>query len=197
MSATTQIAPSPSAKPWVDPHSLPMSSHVISNIAGNVPDYVKQLNCNTFESYGVGGDDSFGSAVGRAVKFVDVNIERRRTSGKLEATTVCEIVVSKGMLNGAGMMHGGCLAYLIDNCASTPLVVLGLMQSVNGVGVTQGLQITYHSPAPLGARLQIVSTSVTLGSRVMTSRCEVTEMNSGRIVASALINKMQPAPSKL
>ena len=74
------------------------------------------------------------------------------------------------MLNGAGMLHGGCVAYLIDkwvlpsrdwcgflgrlilslrSCCSTPLVVLGLLQNVNGVGVTQGMNVLFHAPASL------------------------------------------------
>jgi len=170
----------------------------ISSIGGNAPDYVKQLNYNTFHSYGVGDEECFGHNVGKAVKFIEVSIDRKlERQGRLEATTVAEVVVMKDMLNGAGMLHGGCVAYLIDNCCSTPLVVLGLIQNVNGVGVTQAMNVLFHSPASLGTCLSIVSTSVSLGGRVMTSRCEIIDKNSGRVVASAFLNKMQPAPSKL
>jgi len=177
---------------WVDPTSLPNYGD-ISTIAGNAPDYVKQLNNNTFASYGVGGEDCFGHVVGKTVKFVEVNVrhnsERR---GRSEATTIAEVVVSKHMLNGAGMLHGGCVAYLIDNCCSTPLVVLGLVQNINGVGVTQAMNIVFHSPACLGTSLRIISTSISLGRRVMASRCEIVAKNTGRIIASAYLNKMQP-----
>lgn len=82
-----------------------------------------------------------------------------------------------GMVNGAGVAHGGCIAYLLDkyakifflffwfqcfsetmrkltcfsiySCASGPLVVLGLLRGINAVGVTQNMHITYHAPAPL------------------------------------------------
>jgi acyl-coenzyme A thioesterase 13 len=70
------------------------------------------------------------------------------------------------MLNGAGMLHGGCVAYLIDkyvlvmlsqsllmttlnSCCSTPLVVIGIIHDVNGVGVTQAMNVLFHAPAPL------------------------------------------------
>lgn len=53
------------------------------------------------------------------------------------------------MLNGAGMLHGGVVTYLIDIVCSTALVVLGLEKNVNGVGVTQSMNVTFHSPAPL------------------------------------------------
>ncbi|ETW77036.1 hypothetical protein HETIRDRAFT_326442 [Heterobasidion irregulare TC 32-1] len=193
--ATPSVSPpSKAPKPWVDPHTMPDYGD-ISEVAGNAPDVVKRLTNNTFASYGVGDEGSFAYTVGRAVKFVEVKVDRKEgRGGRLEATTVCEVVVGKDMLNGAGMMHGGCIAYLIDN---TPLLVLGLMENVNGVGVTQGLNVTYHAPAPLGTCLRIVSTSVTLGKRVMTARCEVTDKASGRMVASALLSKMQPIPNKL
>ncbi|THU82064.1 hypothetical protein K435DRAFT_823298 [Dendrothele bispora CBS 962.96] len=181
-------------KAWVDPASLPDQGD-ISSVSGNAPDYVKQLNYNTYFSYGVGAEDSFGYQVGRGVKFVDVSIDRKlERQGRLEATTVAEVTVNKHMLNGAGMLHGGCVAYLIDN---TPLVVLGLVQNVNGVGVTQAMNVLFHSPAPLGTVLNIVSTSVSLGGRVMTSRCEILDKETGRVIASAFLNKMQPNMSKL
>ncbi|KAH9474906.1 hypothetical protein JR316_0013374 [Psilocybe cubensis] len=101
-------------KAWVDPASLPHHGHA-SYIGGNAPDYVKQLNYNTFMTYGVGEEGSFGFKVGKSVKFTDVNVNRKmERQGRLEATTTAEIEVTKHMLNGAGMLHGGCVAYLID-----------------------------------------------------------------------------------
>ncbi|KAF8963498.1 HotDog domain-containing protein [Flammula alnicola] len=184
-------------KAWVDPATLP-SHHHPSFIGGNTPEYVKQLNYNTFMCYGVGEEDSFGYKVGKAVRFTEVNVNRKlERQGRLEATTIAELEVTKHMLNGAGMLHGGCVAYLIDNCCSTPLVVLGLIQSVNGVGVTQSMNVLFHSPAPPGTRLQIVSMSIALGGRVMSARCEILDKHSGRMIASAFVSKMQPGSSKL
>uniref|UniRef100_A0A8H7XUL4 Thioesterase domain-containing protein n=1 Tax=Psilocybe cubensis TaxID=181762 RepID=A0A8H7XUL4_PSICU len=181
-------------KAWVDPASLPHHGHA-SYIGGNAPDYVKQLNYNTFMTYGVGEEGSFGFKVGKSVKFTDVNVNRKmERQGRLEATTTAEIEVTKHMLNGAGMLHGGCVAYLIDN---TPLVVLGLIQDANGVGVTQSMNVLFHSPAPRGTILQIVSTSIALGGRVMSSRCEIIDKKSGRMIASAFLSKMQPVLSRL
>ncbi|KAF9444299.1 hypothetical protein P691DRAFT_736695 [Macrolepiota fuliginosa MF-IS2] len=189
--------PSRPTKPWVDPASLPNHGD-ISSITGNAADYIKQLNLNTYISYGVGTEDTFGYKVGKAVKFVDISVDcKEERKGRLEATTVAELIVTKDMLNGAGMLHGGCVAYLVDNCCSTPLVVMGLVQKVNGVGVTQSMNVLFHAPAPIGTCLRITSTSIALGGRVMTSRCEVTDKDTGRIIASAFLNKMQPAISKL
>lgn len=99
-SSTSESLPlTPHNKPvkaWVDPASLPHYDHE-SPIKGNVPDYVKQLNYNTFMSYGVGDEeDGFGFKVGKAVKFVEVNVNKKlERQGRLEATTIAEIVVTK------------------------------------------------------------------------------------------------------
>jgi len=46
--------------------------------------------------YGVGQDDSFGYQVGKSVKFVEVNVNRKRDRNeRLEATTIAEITVTK------------------------------------------------------------------------------------------------------
>ena len=195
--ATPSVSlPSKAPKPWVDPHTMPDYGD-ISEVAGNAPDVVKRLTNNTFASYGVGDEGSFAYTVGRAVKFVEVKVDRKEgRGGRLEATTVCEIVVCKGASclvsfvlccsrpparpptdalprhaerrgHDARGVHSlphrqvrASLACAIaasdlyifafdDSCASTPLLVLGLMENVNGVGVTQGLNVTYHAPAPL------------------------------------------------
>lgn len=118
-------------KAWVDPKSLANYGDA-SQIQGNVSHYVKQLILNTFIAYGAGDEHCFGHSVAKAVKFVDVSAHgSREKQGRMEATTIAEIIVSKsmsycgsmfrdnsqcrlGMLNGAGMLHGGCLAFLID-----------------------------------------------------------------------------------
>lgn len=91
-------APPSSSQPklWVDPASLPNHGD-ISNIGGNATDYVKQLNLNTYISYGVGNEDTFGYKVGKSVKFVDISVDPKPgRKGRLEATTVAELVVTKG-----------------------------------------------------------------------------------------------------
>jgi acyl-coenzyme A thioesterase 13 len=85
----------PHTKAWIDPASLPHYHHD-SLIKGNAPDYVKQLNYNTYMSYGVGEEDNFGYKVGKAVRFVEVNVNKKlERQGRLEATTIAEVVVTK------------------------------------------------------------------------------------------------------
>lgn len=187
----------PPRKVWVDPKNLANCGDA-SQIQGNVSPYVKQLILNTFIAYGAGDEHCFGHSVAKAVKFIDISAhESHEKQGRMEATTIAEVIVSKSMLNGAGMLHGGCLAFLIDNCCSTPLVALGLIQNINGVGVTQSMNIIFHSPGSVGSCLRIISTSIAMGGRIMSARCEVVNKKTGSIVASAYLNKMQPAIAKL
>ncbi|KAI0267332.1 HotDog domain-containing protein [Gloeopeniophorella convolvens] len=186
----------PGAKRWVDMQALPDSGYSVDNIAGNAPEYAKRLACNTLASYGFGREDAFG--VGKASKITEMATQSSaRHRDRLEIIVACELVVQRSMANGAGAMHGGCVAYLIDNFANLPLIILGLLQNVNGIGVTQNMQVSYHAPAFVGVQLLILCTSVTLGKRVMSARCEISEKETGRPVASGFISMMQPLPSKL
>ncbi|KAI0357962.1 hypothetical protein OH77DRAFT_1422127 [Trametes cingulata] len=185
-----------SPRAWVDPESLPDYLDA-SDIAGNAPHRVKQLILNTLGAYGVGTPDCFAHTVGRRIRIVEVNYlaDGRKTT----AVVVAEVQAGQDMLNGAGTVHGGCLCYLIDNCASFPLVALGLQRNINGVGVSQAMNVFFHAPASIDTHMRITSTSVTLGSRIMTSRCEVTDKDTGQMIASALLSKMQPTapPARL
>ncbi len=179
----------PESPAWVDPASLPDHGDV-SATTGNVGDDIKRLNYNTFFSYGVGDEDCFGYLAGKDVKFVDINVDRRlEHHGRLEATTIAEVVVSKSVsvssrcikpsskyalfihryaercwyatwwLHNVSHRQVSCMnlgeeacnsdATVPLSCCSTPLVVLGLVQGVNGVGVTQGMNVLFHSPASL------------------------------------------------
>ncbi|KAI0686598.1 HotDog domain-containing protein [Earliella scabrosa] len=175
---------------WVDPYALPKYMDA-SDVSGNAPHDVKQLTLNTLGAYGVGKEDCFAHIVGRRIHITEMDIDQK--GDKAEVTVIAEVQASREMLNGAGTVHGGCLCYLIDNCASFPLVALGILRNVNGVGVTQSMNIFFHAPASLQTIMQIKSVSVTLGGRIMTSRCEITDKQSGRMIASALLGKMQPA----
>ena len=84
------------ANVWVDPASLPDHGVDPSSISGNVPSYVKRLNSNTYFSYGVGDEDCFGYPVGKAVKFIEVDVYRKKDrQDRLESITVAEVLVTK------------------------------------------------------------------------------------------------------
>lgn len=99
---------------WVDPASLSNYGDP-SQISGNVSPQIKQLILNTFMAYGAGDETCFGHAIAQAVKFIDISVTAcEAKKGRMEATTVAEVVVAENMLNGARMLHGGCIAFLID-----------------------------------------------------------------------------------
>ncbi|KAJ7938176.1 HotDog domain-containing protein, partial [Mycena leptocephala] len=121
---------------------------------------------------------------------------------KKEARLVCEIVVTEDCLNGAGNIHGGCSAFLIDmwvifksyevQCSS-----MCFMAFQRGMHVSQSLNIVYHSPATLGEKLRIVNNTMTVGSRVMSARTEIWNATQHRLVASGVHVKMRPSGPKL
>ena len=73
---------------------LPSHAHP-SPIGGSAPEWVKELNYNTLMHYGVGPQDAFGAQVGKALRFVDVSVQRRGNGERMEATTVAEVGVTK------------------------------------------------------------------------------------------------------
>jgi acyl-coenzyme A thioesterase 13 len=83
-------------KPWVDPQTLPDYGDA-SSISGSASYRVKQLTANTLAAYGIGSSSCFAHSVGKALRLTDVSIERMiERMGRAEATTVAEVVVSKG-----------------------------------------------------------------------------------------------------
>lgn len=89
-------------KAWIDPASLPRYGDA-TDIAGNAPDYVKQLTSNTLGSFGMGSPDNFAYSVGRKIALVRVDLDRR--DNRLEATTVGEVVVARGVYLTASYFH--------------------------------------------------------------------------------------------
>ncbi|KAG0697291.1 hypothetical protein DFH29DRAFT_1003836 [Suillus ampliporus] len=111
-------------------------------------------------------------------------LSKAEEPGKLEGRVVVETIVDEDMLNGGGSLHGGSNEWM-HSCSTMPIHVLG------GVyGVSQSLNVVYHSPALLGDKLRIVSTTLTLGSRALSSRCEIWNVTRHRLVASAVHIKM-------
>lgn len=68
----------------------------ISAIAGNVPDYVKQLTLDTYRRYAA-RDQCFAATIGQSVTFLDISARRNDThrGGRTEVTTIAEIMVTE------------------------------------------------------------------------------------------------------
>ncbi|KAG1768730.1 HotDog domain-containing protein [Suillus occidentalis] len=140
----------------------------------------------------------FESEFASRLRLTEISIlSKTEEPEKLEGRVVAQVTVDKEMLNGAENIHGGCSAMMIDICSSMPIYVLGASTSGHGVfGVSQSLNIVYHSPALLGDKLRIVSTTLAVGSRALSSRCEIWNATRHRLVASAVHIKMVPSEPK-
>ncbi|KAG2073637.1 hypothetical protein BDR04DRAFT_1094594 [Suillus decipiens] len=138
---------------------------------------------------------SFEAEFASRLQLTEVSIlSKTEEPEKLEGRVVLQATVDEGMLNGAENMHGGCTATMIDICSTMPIFVLTASTTGHGVfGVSQSLNIVYHSPALLGDKLRIVNTTLAVGSRALSSRCEVWNVTRHRLVASAVHIKMVPS----
>ncbi|KAJ8594000.1 hypothetical protein M405DRAFT_809819 [Rhizopogon salebrosus TDB-379] len=145
------------------------------------------------------------TAFSTRLRLVEVSIlPKAEEPEKLEGRVVFEVTADEYMVNQMEQLHGGCTAWLIDDCSTMPVYVLGLA-TIPGYtgkgGLSQALNVVYHSPALLGDKLRIVSTTLAAGSRTFSSRCEIWNTTRHRLVASAVHLKMEPraakAPAKL
>jgi len=62
--------------------------------------------------------------------------------------------------------------------------------------VSQALNVVFHSPAAIGDKLRIVNTTITVGGRAMSARCEIWNETHHRQVATGLHIKMLPSQQK-
>ncbi|TDL18590.1 hypothetical protein BD410DRAFT_793126 [Rickenella mellea] len=170
----------------------------VSHIAGNASDDLKG-HVLAMQRLFMGDGTAFGDSIGRRVKVAEVSVRKKADEPeKLEGRVVCEIIVTKDMVNGGGNIHGACSAYLVDLCSLLPLCALSLATSGSGSGgVSQAINMLYHSPARIGDHLRMISTTLTIGTRISSSRCEIWNVNHHRLVASGVQVKMEPSISKL
>ncbi|KAN0097148.1 HotDog domain containing protein [Tylopilus felleus] len=138
------------------------------------------------------GTRGFEPQIASRIEWTDISILPKPDEPlKLEGRVVGEITVQEDMLNGRGTIHGACSALLIDNCSSMPIALLNLATTGTGdLGVSQSLNILYHAPAVPNDRLRIISTTIALGSRVLSARCEIWNVTEHRLVASGVHTKM-------
>ncbi|KAF9236188.1 HotDog domain-containing protein [Melanogaster broomeanus] len=138
------------------------------------------------------GIRGFEPVIYSRIEYKEVSVlQKAEEPEKLEGRVVCEMTVENDMLNGRGTLHGACSALLIDNCSAMPIALLSLVTTGKAeLGVSQSMNVLYHAPAMTGDRLRIVSTTITLGSRTLTARCEIWNITEHRLVASGVHTKM-------
>jgi len=134
----------------------------------------------------------FGDSVGNRVRITEISINQMPNEPeKLEGKVVAEITVTEDMTNAMELVHGACSMYLIDILSTLPLSALDGEQGGSGdAGVSQAIHTIFHAPARIGDDLKIVSTSLTIGGRTMSCRCEIWDTTNHRLVASAVQVKM-------
>ncbi|KAG2143626.1 HotDog domain-containing protein [Suillus clintonianus] len=184
---------------------MPESDVDISQVKGNASPEVKRALLSSLQSMQPNNVSrstgkpfrGFGAQFVSRMQITEASVlPMTEEPEKFEGRVVFEMIVDEDMLNGAGNMHGGCLAMMIDTCSTAPFYVLGAATRGQGVfGVSQSLNIVYHSPALPGDKLRIVNTTLALGSRALSSRCEVWSVTRHRLVASAVHINMVPSES--
>ncbi|KAI0352970.1 hypothetical protein OH77DRAFT_648686 [Trametes cingulata] len=139
---------------------------------------------------------AFARSTGSSLVLKDVSVFKREKDGKLHARVTYETVVHEEMLNIGGSMHGGCAVYMIDICSSMALAVLGMVTEKPWNFVSQALNTTFHAPVPLGAKIQIVNTTVSFGSRTVSAITEIWDVTNKRLCVTGVHNKMKPSEPK-
>ncbi|KAJ8494489.1 hypothetical protein ONZ45_g13218 [Pleurotus djamor] len=136
----------------------------MSHIAGNASPEIKAVIATPmwFEQV----QNSFGVTIFKRINVTEVSIVPKTDEPlKKEARVICELEVSEDMLNGGGKIHGGCSATLVDLCTSYALLAytMGVLGDP-AISVSQAINMVYHSPAELGDKLRIISTTMSVGS---------------------------------
>ncbi|KIO31069.1 hypothetical protein M407DRAFT_141605 [Tulasnella calospora MUT 4182] len=175
-------------------------STVELSIRGNVSDDVK--NDIHHVMTGLVFEPTFAWSVGSKLRITDV--DRLESSpgalvngGPLETTTarvICELDVDQSMCDGEGVLHTGCIAFLMDLCTTLTYFLYDDWRTMH---VSSTLNMSCHDQATTGGQLRIVSSSVTMDDGLGTSKCEIWEAKEGVLIASGSHTKMRPSASKL
>ncbi|EIN06665.1 hypothetical protein PUNSTDRAFT_145203 [Punctularia strigosozonata HHB-11173 SS5] len=175
--------------------TLPRASgHDVSTIKGNLSPDDKQTLVNLLAYY-VGAGEVYSNDVGKKIRITEVDVRKTASDEPTwQSESVCEILVENHMLNPHGVLHGGCMAYLVDLCSSVPIVAIALVSGSAGVGFSQAMNIIWHAPAKGGTTLSIVGKSLSVGKNILTCQCEIWDKEKGKLLATAVHSKVQPEP---
>ncbi|RXW15397.1 hypothetical protein EST38_g10458 [Candolleomyces aberdarensis] len=175
----------------------------ISSISGNASDSTKEVLSSVHRIFAnrTGNDNAgpiFGEAIQKRLQVTEVSVNpKAEEPQRLEGKVVLETIVEEDMLNGGGIIHGGCSAFLIDVCSTLALIALNLETTQGAVvSVSQALNVVYHSPAALGDKIRIVNQTITVGARAHSVRTEIWNVTHHRLVSSGTHIKMQPSAPK-
>jgi len=117
----------------------------------------------------LGEDESPGFSKFALDKDSMVLLECERNDKTKKGRIVVEMMVTEGMSNQLGNMHGGCAATILDNVTSMVLYLHTTGQlgdSWSMLGVSQSIQIIYTAPAPVGEYIDIECSTLAIGRSV-------------------------------
>jgi len=168
----------------------------VSSIAGNASDDIKSMI--SFMYHTTTKMPGFATTVDSKLVFQEVSVKPNvEEPKKMDGRLVCSIVADQDLLNFSDNVHGACFALLIDGCSALAIMIASMAATGTPVlGISQSLNIVFHSPARKGDQLRMVSTSLSGGKRVHTARTEVWNVTRQRLVASGIHTKMEISPSK-
>ncbi|TFK46922.1 hypothetical protein OE88DRAFT_1666716 [Heliocybe sulcata] len=131
----------------------------------------------------------FADSVGGRLSITEISVSSKSEEpSKVEGRVVAEITAQEDMTNGAGYVHGGCLMYLIDNCALLCLASMDKEATLGFPGLSLAIDTVFHAPARQGDQLRIAATTMAIASRIKSARVEVRAWkNCGLAANSRLI----------
>ncbi|KAI0747408.1 hypothetical protein C8Q74DRAFT_1320559 [Fomes fomentarius] len=160
-----------------------------------VPPEIQAKLAKSAETLSGGGH--FADSVWKQLELTEVEVSPREKDGKLQSRVTYTTTVSEDMLNLAGIMHGGCAVFLIDLCSSLAVITLAHASGKAPHYVSQAINTTFHAPAPLGAKLEIVNTTLSFGTRTVSAVTKIWDVTNKRLCMTGVHNKMAPSKPKL
>lgn len=176
-----------------DPNAL-LPDALLDSVAGNVSLECKVIALKWFTLFrSVRG--GFAKSISQRVVVVEVTIRPNPDYPRsLEGKVVSEIDVAEDMINADGTLDNGCAF----RGSGVSLAVLKHFEGrPSSPGVSQTINAIFHNSAKLGARLRIVSTSMTVNREMMSCRCEIWDKEHHRLIASGVQQRIEPIKNPL
>ncbi|KAM0751617.1 acyl-coenzyme A thioesterase [Meredithblackwellia eburnea MCA 4105] len=133
----------------------------------------------------------FGASQARNIKLTSVELDGVELHGDgdtiakrgANATVVVATVIDESCCNISGNAHGGYLAWLVDVASSLPVLALSGPDSWITSGVSTNINMYYIAAAPVGTKIEVISTVIQKGLASSTIEAKVQEVGTKRLIA--------------
>ncbi|KAF9478684.1 hypothetical protein BDN70DRAFT_879706 [Pholiota conissans] len=171
-----------------------LPEELTAGITGNVSAEIKEIPLKwlaIFKNKGRG----YAGNVAERVKVVDVSVDPSPDHPlRMEAKVTTEIDVTPDMCSVHGVLEKGCIAFLVDECSTIAMTVISAYNDhYNPPGVSQTINIFYHSEALSGTKLRIVNRSSEYGRDSNSGRTQIWNTVNNRLIASGTQITMPPS----